>query len=243
MEGRLHHTRNGKQRVKYFVDETPAGRLVEQAPLDNLWLDIPDMMHLPPTERTGYPTQKPLALLRRIVAVSSNLDDVVLDPFAGAGTTALAAASLGRRWVGIEASRVGVAVSRARLLAAGVKGFTVYTVADEEERGGGKGKGKEGKLADEPRFQLNLQSPISTFGQSPVSTLSLLTDPAMVEYWAVDWTYDGVFRSAWQGWRGYGRKGQAAPTVVSGGIPPESRAVAVRWETVDGRSGLQILSR
>ena len=55
-------------------------------------------------QRTGYPTQKPLALLERIVKASSNEDDIVLDPFCGCATTCVAAEKLGRQWIGIDLS-------------------------------------------------------------------------------------------------------------------------------------------
>lgn len=69
--------------------------------VSDLWLDIAP---LGPTakERSGYPTQKPLALLHRIIEASSNPGDLVLDPFCGSGTTLIAAQQLGRRWVGVD---------------------------------------------------------------------------------------------------------------------------------------------
>ena len=70
-------------------------------PVPNLWTDIPSTKG---NERTGYPTQKPLALLERIIRASSNEDDMVLDPFCGSGTTCLAAERLGRQWMGIDCS-------------------------------------------------------------------------------------------------------------------------------------------
>lgn len=216
VEGRIHRTRSGRLRVKYFLDARPDGRLVDHAPLDNLWLDIPDMMHLPAAERTGYPTQKPLALLQRIVAVSSNPGDLVLDPFAGAGTTLLAAAGLGRRWLGIEASQAGVAVARARLLAADARPFAISRVA---------GSAEAIASSDAPAFRLSEQG------------VDLMGDSAEVEYWAVDWACDGEFRSAWQGWRGYGAKGHSLPTRAPAPAEGVSGPVAVRWERLDGREG------
>jgi site-specific DNA-methyltransferase (adenine-specific) len=67
------------------------------------------------TEKLGYMTQKPLALLERIVAVSSNEGDLVLDPFCGCGTTVEAAERLGRRWIGIDLSSRAVGMIKARL--------------------------------------------------------------------------------------------------------------------------------
>ena len=67
------------------------------------------------SERVGYPTQKPLALLRRIVAASSNEGDIVLDPFAGCATACIAAEDLGRQWVGIDISAKAAELVRFRL--------------------------------------------------------------------------------------------------------------------------------
>jgi DNA modification methylase len=66
-------------------------------------------------ERTGYPTQKPEALLERVILASSNAGDVVLDPFCGCGTTIAVAQRLGRRWIGIDAERIAIEFTRARL--------------------------------------------------------------------------------------------------------------------------------
>ena len=66
-------------------------------------------------ERVGYPTQKPLALLRRIIKASSNAGDVVLDPFCGSGTTLVAAEQLEREWVGIDASQKATEILEGRM--------------------------------------------------------------------------------------------------------------------------------
>jgi site-specific DNA-methyltransferase (adenine-specific) len=66
-------------------------------------------------ERVGYPTQKPEGLLRRIIAASSRVGELVLDPFCGSGTTLAAARQLGRRWIGIDASREAIEIARTRL--------------------------------------------------------------------------------------------------------------------------------
>ena len=66
-------------------------------------------------ERTGYPTQKPLALLERIIKASSNEGDVVLDPFCGCATACVAAEKLGRKWVGIDLSHKAVELVNMRL--------------------------------------------------------------------------------------------------------------------------------
>ncbi len=79
-------------------------------PMD-VWSDIPALNPMD-KERIGYPTQKPLALLRRIVRASSREGDVVLDPFCGCGTTLQAAREEGRRWIGIDASECAMATIR-----------------------------------------------------------------------------------------------------------------------------------
>ena len=78
---------------KYYLDE---GKIPE-----DWWTDI-NSIQSAAKERTGYPTQKPLALLERIIKASSNEGDIVLDPFAGCATTCIAAEQLGRQWVGID---------------------------------------------------------------------------------------------------------------------------------------------
>ena len=77
-------------------------------------------------ERLGYPTQKPAALLKRIVSASSNPDDVVLDPFCGCGTTVEAADALGRQWIGIDITHHAIDVIEGRLKAANPQ--AAYTV-------------------------------------------------------------------------------------------------------------------
>ncbi|PRI11339.1 DNA-methyltransferase [Leucobacter massiliensis] len=93
-----------------LVTPERAGR--GKLPTDTWWHTI-----VSPTgrERTGYPTQKPLGVLRRIVQASSRPGDWVLDPFAGSGTTAAAAAALGRRFLAIDENEAAVSVMRERL--------------------------------------------------------------------------------------------------------------------------------
>ena len=79
-----------------------------------MWTDI-NAINSQAKERTGYPTQKPLALLERIIKASSNEGDVVLDPFCGCATACVAAEQLGRRWVGIDISPKAVELVNMRL--------------------------------------------------------------------------------------------------------------------------------
>lgn len=109
-EGRLHFPskRTGALRLKMYLDESPGVRL------QNLWDDIPAIGSRA-TERLGYPTQKPEALLERIIRTSTNEGDVVLDPFCGCGTTVAVAQALGRRWIGIDIAKVAIEIIEARL--------------------------------------------------------------------------------------------------------------------------------
>ncbi len=93
---------------KRYLDE------MSGIPLQNLWTDIKPI-HPHATERLGYPTQKPESLLERIISVSSDENDVILDPFCGGGTTVAVAEKLGRKWVGIDISMQAVNIIKERM--------------------------------------------------------------------------------------------------------------------------------
>lgn len=108
--GLLYYTKTGLPRLKQYLDEMPG------IPLQDVWVDIPPISaHA--AERLGYPTQKPLSLLERIIEASSNPGDVVLDPFCGCGTTVAAAQKLGRFWIGIDITHLSIALMKYRLQA------------------------------------------------------------------------------------------------------------------------------
>ena len=88
--------RGGWPAQKVYWDEAKKGR-----PVHSTWFDIPPV-NSQAKERTGYPTQKPLALYERIIQASSKPDEIVLDPFCGCATTPIAAERLGRQWVGVD---------------------------------------------------------------------------------------------------------------------------------------------
>ena len=94
--------------MKRYLDEQ-RGR-----PFGDVWTDIPPI-NSQAKERLGYPTQKPEALLERIVNASSNGGDVVLDPFCGCGTATVAAERLNRRWIGIDITHLAITLVRHRL--------------------------------------------------------------------------------------------------------------------------------
>ncbi len=108
-EDRLHFPMKGERlRRKDYLDKLPGVALAD------VWTDIYGVGGSA-KERLGYPTQKPLALLERIIEASSNPGDVVLDPFCGCGTAVVAAQSLGRQWIGIDVTYLAIAVMQARL--------------------------------------------------------------------------------------------------------------------------------
>lgn len=109
-EGRLHYPSRpeGRLSLRNFLDE------MKGPPLGDLWDDIRPLSGSH-AERLGYPTQKPVALLERIIEASSNPGDVVLDPFCGCGTAVAAAEKLGRSWVGIDITHLAVGLIAARL--------------------------------------------------------------------------------------------------------------------------------
>jgi site-specific DNA-methyltransferase (adenine-specific) len=107
-EGLIHYSLTGLASQKRYLDE------MQGVPADTIWEDIqPIQVHS--NERVGYPTQKPLDLLERIIETSSNKGDVVLDPFCGCATACVAAENLGRRWIGIDISPKAVELVNMRL--------------------------------------------------------------------------------------------------------------------------------
>jgi adenine specific DNA methylase Mod len=122
-EGRIHWPKKdgGMPRLKQYPEDLPG------VPLQDVFDDIRPMHNLS-AERLGYPTQKPLALLERLIAASSNPGDVVLDPFCGCGTAVLAAEKLGRRWIGIDITHLSIALIERRLKDAFPGIETRYTV-------------------------------------------------------------------------------------------------------------------
>ena len=122
----LFYTKSGAYHfAKPSVPATSARMAGQRKGMLDVWTDIPSLNNMA-KERTGYPTQKPLALLRRIIKASSNSGDLVLDPFCGCGTTVMAANELGRRWAGIDISPFAVeTVMRSRLKTARVRGVHI----------------------------------------------------------------------------------------------------------------------
>ncbi len=108
-EGKLHFTKAGGIRLKRYLDETPG------VPVQTLWSDI-FPVNSQAKERENYPTQKPEALLERIIKASSNEGDLVADFFCGSGTTAAVAEKLGRKWICTDLGKFAIHTTRKRMI-------------------------------------------------------------------------------------------------------------------------------
>lgn len=137
--GLIYYTSSGVPRLKQFLDEMPG------ITLQDIWTDIPPI-NAHAAERLGYPTQKPLALLERILLASSNPGDLVLDPFCGCGTTIAAAQKLSRRWIGIDITHLAIALQKYRLQEM-FPGLAFDVIGEPEDLGAAK------QLAHEDKYQ------------------------------------------------------------------------------------------
>jgi DNA modification methylase len=191
LEGRVHRTASGRVYIKYFLVKNPDGVWCRERRVDALWTDIPPLRHAASAERTGYPTQKPRALLERIIACATPPGGLVVDAFAGSGTTAIAAHALGRRAVIADRSPVAIATARARLLRAGAA-VTIERAAGVVERPG-------------PAVEVAVKS-AAPAGDVTV-TLAKSAEPMA---WAIGTMNDGAFHCVWHAERGLGSKAVAA---------------------------------
>ena len=139
-QGRIVQSNPGNvPQYKRYLDEMPG------IPLQNIWTDI-DPINMMAKERLGYPTQKPLALLERIISVSSNPDSVILDPFCGCGTAIAAAQKLDRKWIGIDITHLSIALQKYRLEAM-YPGIKIKVIGEPEDIGAAR------QLASDNRYQ------------------------------------------------------------------------------------------
>jgi site-specific DNA-methyltransferase (adenine-specific) len=140
-EGRLYFPKSpdGRIQLKRYLDEMPGSRI------GNVWSDIKPVQ-AQAAERLGYPTQKPLTLLERIISVSSNPGDIMLDSFCGCGTAIAAAQKLGRKWIGIDITHLSIALQKYRLEAM-FPGIQFKVVGEPQDVGAAK------HLATSDRYQ------------------------------------------------------------------------------------------
>ena len=217
--------------VKTFASSPKAGfgkvPDLERGKVPEDWWYFPVVARLH-TERTGYPTQKPEALLERIILAASNSGDLVADFFCGSGTTAVAAARHQRKFIANDVTYRAVHTTRARLVQSvglsrmaqtSTEPFSVQTINHS---------------IDIQNVRLNL-----SWGSQAVSIDDKIL-PAL-DYWEVDPDWDGnIFRSAAQAVRP--RKNQPITNELVLPAPPGKRS-CVRWVTVDGQAFQTIIER
>lgn len=198
-EGRVHRTSTGKVYIKYFLVKNQEGVLCRERRADALWTDVAPLRHAVTSERTGYPTQKPRALLERIVACATEPGAVVVDVFAGSGTTGAAAHALGRRAVLADASPVAIATARARLLR------------------------DDAPLRVEQVDGMTLPA-APTVKITRTGDTVRLAEPAEPLAWAVGAEVLGVFHAAWHAERIPGARAVAAPLEAPAPAHPDVHA-------------------
>jgi DNA modification methylase len=223
-EGRVHRTASGKAYVKYFLVKNAEEVWCRERRVDALWTDVPPLRHARPGERTGFPTQKPRALLDRIITCASPPGGLVVDLFAGSGTTGESAHALGRRFVLGDESPLALATARARLMRAGLP-LVVQSC---------------GRAAATPQQDPTMQVTVEQHGQR--MRVQLL-EPAEPLAWAIDVACDpsGPFRVAWHSERAPGpRAVRAALTEATLDRAPGPLAVRVWYD--DGRVATRIMA-
>ena len=125
-DNRIFVTSSGKKRVKYYLSESKG------IAIDDTWINIFEVNPMS-KENVGYATQKPEALLERIIKASSNEGDLVCDFFGGSGTTAAVAERLGRRWITCDIGKPASLIMRKRFIDQGVKPFLYQGIGDYQK--------------------------------------------------------------------------------------------------------------
>ncbi|MBC8179176.1 MAG: restriction endonuclease [Deltaproteobacteria bacterium] len=142
-QGRIIQTKPGRvPAYKRYLDEMPG------VPLQDMWTDLTPI-GAQAKERLGYPTQKPVSLLERIIKASSKKGDVVLDPFCGCGTAIHTAQKLKRKWIGIDVTHLAIALLKYRLK----DGFDIEAEKDYKIHGEPQDLAGAVQLAQDHRFQ------------------------------------------------------------------------------------------
>ncbi len=213
--GRIHRTATGKVYVKYFLVKNADGSHCRERRVDALWTDVAPLRHSRVGERTGFPTQKPRALLDRIIECACPVGGLVVDLFGGSGTTAESAYVLGRRFVVGDASPLAIGTARARLLRAGA-GFTVESCGPPRPAPGNGPEIEVRVEVQDERVRVELIAP-----REPLA-------------WAIDVSHDPsrAFRTVWHSERSPGVRACAVAreALLDGG----ARSLAVRVWSDDG---------
>jgi hypothetical protein len=223
LQGRVHRSSSGKAYVKYFLVKNAEGEWCRERRVDALWTDVPPLRHASPGERTGFPTQKPRALLDRIIECASPPGGLVVDLFAGSGTTGESAHALGRRFVLGDSSPLAIAIARTRLLRAGAPLVLEQCGLELTARTAGKKSPVVAVHRDGPRVRVELCEP-----REPLA-------------WALDAAYDASrpFVVAWHSERAPGARARAAAREAT--LEASAGPVAVRVWYDDGGVATQLV--
>jgi DNA modification methylase len=210
----------GRRKPSQTDEETPG------APMSDVW----DIGIIAPIarERVGYPTQKPEALLRRIIEATTRPGDLVADFFAGSGTTLVAAEKLGRRWIGCDQSRAAVHLARKRLVALPSASFALLAPAGDP-------------LADGEGPAVEVSAVGAAAGRAVRLTLHGHGTSA-VDSWSVDWDHDGhVFHHAFGVQRPHARA--KIPLSTEHTYPaPGPRRIAVQIVGAGGQERREVIA-
>ncbi len=242
---RVFASKGGNIGVKYYLTRIRRDRYAVERGVDNLWDDVPGL-GVTPGEDIGYPTQKTEALLARAIAASTRPGDMVLDCFAGSGTTAAVAHKMGRRWIGCDISYGAIQATRRRLQRVVQEvgpGFAVYRVNEA------------GAALHSPQAEVTVRRSDEVAGQIEIGVLDYrpaaetlaaiapgeqLAEASngdwrrWVEAIDVDTAYDGqVFRGLYADLPRR-RRDMVEGSYTIGGAPDEAVTVAVRITDVFG---------
>jgi adenine-specific DNA-methyltransferase len=186
-EGRVHDTKTGGVRIKYFV-ESDGKDIFEDVQVGDVWDDIADAMHMSKNERVDFATQKPEKLLERAIESSCPVGGLVADFFVGSGTTAAAAEKLGRRWVVSDLGKPATMVTRKRLIDQNAAPFLYQAIGDYQVEQARSTLGRRFRVGDLAQVVLKLygalplspeENPGGNLGRLPgAKTLVLVDSPS-----------------------------------------------------------------
>lgn len=222
-EGRIHRTKSGKVYIKYFLHKDADGHFCRDRRVDALWTDIAPLRHAELSEKTGYPTQKPVALLERVIAASSPPGGIIVDLFAGSGTTAVAAHRLGRKAIVGDAQSLAIGTIRSRLVREKI-GFRVERLDGPAETALPTKAAVALKQTKNGHYEVSLKGP---------------NEPAL---WAIDgYGTDGPFGATWSSVRVLGKKTvPCAKSIVTEREPLRVRAYSNDGATHEWRSPREV---
>ncbi|NHI90928.1 MAG: site-specific DNA-methyltransferase [Candidatus Lokiarchaeota archaeon] len=213
--------RHEDEKGKYRITRRKKEKVYESEdvgdPMTDVWNDILSFNYVKAAlESVGYPTQKPEALLERIILASSNPGDLIADFFSGSGTTLLVAEKLGRKWIGCDSSRYGIHVTRKRLLdredfkdinmhSNYNTNINVFEILNLENNEINESSAFKIKLSSQ-KFKVNLElidfkpSNLASISKRIIKNVKKWSD--FIDYWSVDFNFnDEVFKNDWISFR------------------------------------------